>query len=93
MPKRLTLDNAKEIARQRRGVCLLDKYTNGYSPMQWKCTKDHLWTAIFDSIKYQRLWCPYCARQAKNTLDIAKMLQSIRAEIAFQMNILMVHLI
>ncbi|CAB5370966.1 unnamed protein product [Rhizophagus irregularis] len=41
--------------------------------MQWKCTKDYLWTATFDSIKYQRSWCLYCAKQAKNTLDITKM--------------------
>ncbi|RHZ73743.1 hypothetical protein Glove_229g122 [Diversispora epigaea] len=27
-----------------------------------------------DNIKYQNTWCPYCAGQAKNTLDIAKMI-------------------
>jgi len=74
MPKRLTLDNAKEIARQRGGVCLSDKYTNGYSPMQWKCTKDHIWTATFDSIKHQRSWCPYCAGKIRQTLETAKMI-------------------
>ncbi|CAB5361331.1 unnamed protein product [Rhizophagus irregularis] len=54
-------------------MCIPDKYTNNYLPMQWKCTKEHRWTASFDSIKNKRLWCPYCMGQAKNTLDIAKM--------------------
>ena len=31
MPKRLTLDNAKEIARQQGRVCLSDKYTKDHN--------------------------------------------------------------
>lgn len=40
-----------------------DKYTNGYSPMQWKCTKDHVWS-----------WSPYCAGKIRQTLETAKMI-------------------
>ena len=71
MTKR-TLDNAKEIARQRGGECLSRIYINSSSHLEWRCTKGHEWTASFSSIKYQRSWCPYCIEQAKNTLDIAK---------------------
>ncbi|CAB5217271.1 unnamed protein product [Rhizophagus irregularis] len=34
--------------------------------MQWKCTKDYLWTTTFDSIKYQRSWCPFCQNKHEN---------------------------
>ncbi|POG58647.1 hypothetical protein GLOIN_2v1695602 [Rhizophagus irregularis DAOM 181602=DAOM 197198] len=58
--------------------------------MLWKCTKEHRWTASFDSIKNKRLWCPYCLRILSILL---RWLQLIKVETVFQINILMVHLI
>ena len=37
---KLTLDIAKEIARNREGECLSKKYVNSKTPMLWKCAKD-----------------------------------------------------
>lgn len=61
--------------------------------MQWKCARDHEWNATLDRIKCQNSWYPYCAGQAKNTLDIAKTVAINKGKFVFQMNILMVHLI
>ncbi|RHZ54282.1 hypothetical protein Glove_428g125 [Diversispora epigaea] len=72
--KKISLNTACEIAIKRGGLCLSTEYINGKSHLRWKCVKGHEWEATLSNIKYQNTWCPYCAGQAKNTLDIAKMI-------------------
>jgi len=54
MPKKLTLNNIKEIARQQIEECLFRIYINSSSYLKWYYTKGHKWTISFSNIKYQR---------------------------------------
>ena len=49
--KRLTLDNAFAIAKERGGTCVSTEYINASTPMQWKCANSHEWTATLNNIR------------------------------------------
>ncbi|RHZ45683.1 hypothetical protein Glove_661g7 [Diversispora epigaea] len=72
--KKLSLNTACKIAIKRGGLCLSNKYINGKSHLQWKCIKNHKWNATLNNIKYQNIWCPYCAGKIRQTLEIAKII-------------------
>ncbi|RHZ67239.1 hypothetical protein Glove_302g76 [Diversispora epigaea] len=69
---RLNISVAKELARNKNGECLSEKYINNRSPLLWRCDKGHEWTTNFISIKYKNTWCPDCAHRRPLTLKIAK---------------------
>ncbi|RHZ66588.1 hypothetical protein Glove_306g13 [Diversispora epigaea] len=69
-----TLEDVKQIAYSRNGKCLSTEYKNCYTKLLWSCAKNHKWYTTFNSVKNGNSWCPYCAGQAKNTLDIAKII-------------------
>ena len=58
----LTIEEMKKIAREREGKCLSDKYINNKTKLRWQCSNKHKWMARPTSIKYEKSWCPVCAR-------------------------------
>lgn len=59
--RRLGIDAARSLAKQRRGKCLSDEYIHNRTPLTWRCHRGHEWKAGLDSIK-AGAWCPQCAR-------------------------------
>ena len=59
-PKKITIEDCKEIARQRKGKCLSTEYVNNNTKLKWECEHGHKWEAISKSIKKGH-WCPICA--------------------------------
>src|SRR6266516_4169149 len=72
--KRLTLDNAFAIAKERGEICVSTEYINTSTPMRWKCANSHEWTATLNNIKYGKRWCPHCAGNRPLTIENAKQL-------------------
>jgi len=62
---KLTLDEFKEIARDRGGKCLSNEYINVDTKLQWECKEGHMWWAKASHIKYRNQWCPACANNKK----------------------------
>lgn len=62
------LEEMQRIAMKKGGKCLSDIYVNAHTKLKWKCSKEHIWEAIPNSIK-KGSWCPYCVRKAKSTLQ------------------------
>lgn len=60
---RITIEDMKEIARQRGGECLSDTFVNTRSKLLWQCKIGHQWEATPHSITVNRSWCPECARK------------------------------
>ncbi|CAG8742666.1 15549_t:CDS:2, partial [Gigaspora margarita] len=48
------------------------KYINIFTPLRWKCSKDHEWDAPLNRIKYKNTWCPVYTGQHSFHLEIAK---------------------
>jgi hypothetical protein len=73
MPKKKTLRDCQEKAKERDGECLSVSYDGSTGYMLWKCKNDHTWQATAGSVLNNR-WCPYCAKNRPLTReDIVKM--------------------
>ena len=57
--KRLTIEEMHELAAERGGKCLSDKYVSLSTKVRWECREGHIWEATTDSIK-RGAWCPEC---------------------------------
>ncbi len=58
--QRLTIEDARQVARERGGKCLSERYVNARSKLTWECHRGHVWQAIFDNVKNKGRWCPDC---------------------------------
>jgi hypothetical protein len=54
------LQQAQKIADDRNGLCLSEKYVNSYTPLLWRCSNGHQWSAIISDVK-KGTWCPHCS--------------------------------
>lgn len=64
----LTLDSMKQLAGQRGGECLSDRYVNCMIKLTWRCALGHEWMAKPAFVK-QGTWCPVCSHRQKLTVD------------------------
>lgn len=60
-PKRLSIEEMQELAKNREGECLSEKYVNNHIKLLWQCKKGHRWHATPHCIKFGT-WCPTCMR-------------------------------
>jgi thiol-disulfide isomerase/thioredoxin len=62
--QRLKLEEMRQIARERGGMCLSTTYKNGCTPLVWVCKFGHQWKACAANVKSgQRRkgsWCREC---------------------------------
>ncbi len=62
--QRLTIEEMKEIARQKSGKCLSTKYINLQTKLRWQCAQGHIWKTKPSTIKARKTWCPVCVKNA-----------------------------
>lgn len=62
--QRDSIENMKQIAKSRGGICLGKKYLNTHSKLKWRCKFKHVWSATPASVK-QGTWCPRCRGERK----------------------------
>ncbi|POG65445.1 hypothetical protein GLOIN_2v1483130 [Rhizophagus irregularis DAOM 181602=DAOM 197198] len=77
----LTYILSKEIARNREGECLSEKYVYNKALILWKYAKDHLWSANLNCVKNRKTWCPWCAvdnRRSRTIEDMKKFAEKKR---------------
>ena len=73
--KKLTIEHAYKIAKERNGECLSVEYKNTDSKLLWKCKDGHEWHSSYSQIRSGK-WCPYCAGHIKQTIeDMQKLAQ------------------
>ncbi len=66
--KRGTIQQMREIAESRGGICISEMYVNSATKLCWRCRAGHEWNAAPLHIKRGH-WCPVCARVARLTLQ------------------------
>lgn len=54
-----TIEEMREVARQRGGQCLSETYRNAATPLEWHCARGHTWRATSNRI-LQGGWCKQC---------------------------------
>jgi hypothetical protein len=60
MPKKIVVEEMRELAEKRGGKALSKEYVNCQTKMKWKCNKGHTWEATPAAIKHGKTWCPIC---------------------------------
>lgn len=75
-PSRYSLDYVQRIARSKGGRCLSEEYRGIKARLQWKCRKNHIWTAKAGDI-IRGSWCKLCVRENKSKATV-KQSQFIR---------------
>ena len=73
---KLTIDEMHEIAIQRGGVCLSEKYVNSNTPLEWRCGNGHKWRATPSSIK-KGSWCRLCFEK-RISLDLKSSIEDMQ---------------
>jgi hypothetical protein len=67
--KRHTIEECREFAKTKGGLCLSDNYVNANTKMNWQCGKEHRWQTAFNCIKNNGRWCAECAGRKKLTIE------------------------
>ncbi len=68
--KILTIEDIKNTAKERGGICLSDKYMGYKKYHKWQCKYGHIWEATPQKVR-SGSWCHDCAGNKK--LNISKM--------------------
>lgn len=55
--KIVTINDVKEMALERGGICLSKDYINANTKLKWRCNEGHIWRAAYHDIQ-QGSWCP-----------------------------------
>lgn len=63
-----SIEEMRQIARERGGKCLSNTYVNNKTKLLWECGKGHQWEAPPSRVKYAT-WCPVCAGTMKSNIE------------------------
>lgn len=66
------LDDLHLLATLKNGVCLSNNYLGMNKKHLWQCHLGHRWEARPENIVWLDRWCPYCAGNAKCTIEEIK---------------------
>lgn len=69
--KRLSIDDAHELAKVKNGKCLSENYIDSVTKMLWECEFEHKWQASYNQIQSGG-WCPECFKKNRNKSRIYK---------------------
>ncbi len=58
--RRLTIEDAQELARARGGECLSKEYHSSGGRLKWRCAEGHTWVAQYNNMASGG-WCPECS--------------------------------
>jgi hypothetical protein len=66
--RRLSIEIMRQLALERGGVCLSERYTGIYDDLRWRCAQGHEW--VTKAINVRRGgWCPSCSYSVLGTLE------------------------
>ena len=57
----MTIEIMQNIAKERNGKCLSNKYINANQKLKWQCEFGHVWEARASHVKAGS-WCPECSK-------------------------------
>lgn len=56
----ITLEHVQDLAKSRLGECLSTEYTNLITPLEWKCSKNHIFMKKPQYIFSKKCFCTAC---------------------------------
>lgn len=67
--RRYTLEDMRELARERGGECLSEEYTTTLGKLRWRCEQGHEWVTTPNTI-LGGSWCRYCGLGQKSITEM-----------------------
>jgi hypothetical protein len=65
--RKLTVQYAQELAKERNGKCLSQEYINDFTHLHWECENGHKWFSSINTVQ-RGSWCRKChLRERRNT--------------------------
>jgi phage FluMu protein Com len=61
-PRLVSIEDMKELARERGGLCLSETYVNTKTHLKWRCSRGHEWPAMPLNVQKGH-WCPECPKE------------------------------
>ncbi|MDA8960767.1 zinc-ribbon domain-containing protein [Akkermansiaceae bacterium] len=61
--KKISIETIKDIAVERGGKCLSEKYVNLRTKLEWQCREGHTWMATLGAVRNRGSWCPICRKK------------------------------
>jgi hypothetical protein len=65
------IQQMKDLAKQKNGICLSNKFVDVDTKLKWQCSEGHSWIATPDAVK-RGTWCPKCGGNYRYTLNDMK---------------------
>lgn len=65
---KLTINEMRQVAFERDGKCLSNKYIDSKTKLLWECSEGHTWYSTPMSVK-KGSWCPTCSGVVKGTIE------------------------
>jgi len=62
--KRITIEDARALAREKNGFCLSPEYFPDRK-LLWECSRGHQWQAFIGNVKIRGSWCPICSHMSR----------------------------
>ena len=75
-----TIEIMQAIATARGGACLSAAYAGLKTPLQWRCSFGHEWSAIPNNVKNHGSWCPHCVTNIGEELVRASLEEALPGE-------------
>jgi hypothetical protein len=63
-----TIQDCIDLAKERGGLFLSEKYTKSQEKYIWQCKEGHTWSATHNHV-FRGSWCPACNGNKKFTID------------------------
>ncbi len=74
-----SIEYYRDLALERKGLCLSDEYQGPHKPLLWQCEFGHQWRGMPNNVK-RGAWCPECGY--KRSADLKKPTISDMQELA-----------
>lgn len=64
----IALERVLQIANEKGGICISEKYVDNATKLHWQCSEGHEWWANPSGIRSGK-WCPKCAGNSKGSIE------------------------
>jgi len=85
MPRKLTIEEMRKVAKARGWKCLSTIYLGGHQKLKWRCKRGHVWMATPSHVKFGTS-CPYCTHHVKLTIDEMRRIAKSRSGFCLSKN-------
>jgi hypothetical protein len=75
---KLTIEEMRQVAKNRNGLCRSKKYFNNRHKLVWECKEKHRWKATPDAV-LSGSWCPKCSlAEKRNRSTTRRTIEEVR---------------